>query len=129
MAYVTDELLEKALQAIKKHNLFFIEDVVAYLPCSKPTFYEHKLNESNELKELLEINKVNTKVKMRKKWLESENATLQMGLMKLIARGEERKKLSQTYTDVTTKGESLNYTKEERDKRLKDLLDERNGLE
>ena len=41
MAYDTKELKEKAEKAIKEHNLYFIEDVVAYLPCSKSTFYEH----------------------------------------------------------------------------------------
>ena len=43
MAYKTEELEIKSLEAIEKHKLFFIEDVVAFLPCTKTTFYEHKL--------------------------------------------------------------------------------------
>lgn len=107
MAYDTEKLLKQAIKAIKEKNLFFIEDVVAYLPCTKPTFYEHKLNESNDLKEALLENRINVKVSMRKKWQESDNATLQMGLMKLVSTNEERKKLSQTFQDVTTDGERL----------------------
>lgn len=45
MAYKTEELEKTAIKAIKEHKLYFIEDVIAFLPCSKPTFYEHKLNE------------------------------------------------------------------------------------
>ena len=58
MAYDTKELFEKAKDVIVKHKLFFVEDIVAFLPCSKPTFYEHfpiDSNEINELKELLEL--------------------------------------------------------------------------
>lgn len=127
MAYDTNELKEMALKAIKKHNLFMIEDVVAFMPISKPTFYAHKLNELDELKDLINTNRINTKKKLQNKWAESDNATLQMGLMKIIASIEERQRLSQSYMDITSKGESLKYTPEEREQRIKELLDERNG--
>ena len=106
MAYNTEELYQKAIQAIKEHNLFFIEDVVALLPCSKPTFYDHipvNSNEFNNLKELIEENRVSEKLKLRKKWSESDNATLQMGLMKLITTDEERKRLATSYMETKQK--------------------------
>lgn len=62
----------------------------------------------NELKEALDKNRVTLKVELRKKWRDSDNATLQMGLMKLIASNEERKSLSQSYHDLTTEGKSIN---------------------
>ncbi len=65
MAYKTKELHDKALAAIEKHRLFFIEDVVAFLPCSKPTFYEHKLNESADIKAALEKNVIEVKTSLR----------------------------------------------------------------
>ena len=129
MAYKTKDLLKMAIKAIKKHNLFMIEDVVAFLPCSVATFYNHELDKLEELKELINTNRIATKKKMQNKWFESENATLQMGLMKIIASIEERQRLSQSYTDVTTKGESLNYTDEERAKRITELLKERGDVE
>ena len=107
MAYKTEELEKQALEAIEKYKLFFIEDIVSYLPCNKTTFYEHKLNESNAIKEALTKVKTDIKVSMRSKWYKSENPTLQMGLMKLIGTDEERKKLSQNHTDHTTGGEKL----------------------
>lgn len=110
MAYKTEELLALSLQAITKHKLIFIEDVVAYLPCVKGTFYEHKLHESDAIKELLEKNKTEIKVSMRSKWYKSGNATLQMALMKLISTDNERKLLSMNYIDHTTKGDKINNT-------------------
>lgn len=96
MAYKTKDLEAKALEAIQKHKLFFIEDVVAFLPCSKPTFYEHKLNESAFIKEALEKNKIEIKTSMRSKWYKSDNPTLQMGLYKLIGTEQEAERLGTT---------------------------------
>jgi hypothetical protein len=94
MAYKTEELERLSLEAINKHKLFFIEDIVAYLPCDKTTFYAHKLHESNSIKEALTEVKVNLKVNMRSKWYRSENPTLQLALMKLVSTDEELRKLS-----------------------------------
>jgi len=121
MSYKTKELHATAMKAITKHKLFFIEDVVAYLPCSKPTFYEHKLNEAIDIKTALENNKIEIKVSMRSKWYKSENATLQMGLYKLIGSEEEYHRLSNTKIDITTrevapfKGIDLSDIEEEED--------------
>ena len=106
MAYDTKELFEKAKDVIIKHKLFFIEDIVAFLPCSKPTFYEHfpiDSNEINELKELLETNRTELKVSMRSKWYKSNAPALQMALMKLIATPEELKKLSMQFIESENK--------------------------
>lgn len=103
MAYDKEKLYQQALKAIEENNLFFIEDVIALLPCTKPTFYDYFPVNSNELntqKAMLEQNKVNIKLKMRKKWLDSDNATLQMGLMKLITTDEERKRLATSYMET-----------------------------
>lgn len=95
--YDRKKIFEQAKEMIVKHKLFFIEDVVAFLPISKPTFYEFfqlDSNEFNELKELLETQRVTLKVGMRSKWYKSDNATLQLSLMKLICTDDERRKLS-----------------------------------
>lgn len=107
MAYNRDELEKTALKAIKEHKLYFIEHIIPYLPCDKTTFYDHKLHESNDIKRAIETNKINAKNKALNKWADSENATLQLAHYKLIAADEERKKLSQTYTDVTSDGEKI----------------------
>ena len=110
MAYNKQKIFEQAKEMIVKHKLFFIEDIVAFLPISKPTFYDYfkpDSNDFNELKELLEQNRTELKVSMRSKWYKSNAPALQMALMKLIASPEELKKLSMQYNDHTTGGEKI----------------------
>lgn len=60
MAYDRKKIFEQAKEVIVKHKLFFVEDIVSFLPCTKPTFYDFfppDSNELNELKELLETNR------------------------------------------------------------------------
>ena len=110
MAYDKNKIFEQAKEVIVKHKLFFIEDIVAFLPCSKNYFYDHfppNSNEYDELKDLLEANRVSLKVSMRSKWYTSNAPALQMALMKLIATPEELKKLAMTYNDHTTTGKEI----------------------
>lgn len=100
MAYNRIKIFEQAKEVTAKHKLFFIEDIVAFLPISKPTFYEYfpvDSNEVNELKGLLETNRTELKVSMRSKWYKSNAPALQMALMKLIASPEELRKLSMNH--------------------------------
>ena len=100
MAYDRVKVFEQAKVAIVKHKLFFIDDIVAFLPISTSTFYDWKLQESEELKELLTQNRTELKVAMRSKWYKSNAPALQMALMKLIASPEELRKLSMTFQEV-----------------------------
>lgn len=105
MAYDKGEIFKTAKKKIVDHKLFFIEDIVAYLPCSKPTFYDFfpiESDELNELKELLNINRTTLKVSMRSKWYKSNAPALQMALMKLIATPEELRKLAMNYNENKT---------------------------
>jgi len=102
MAYDRIKIFEQAKEMIVKHKLFFIEDIVSFLPFSKPTFYDFfppDSNETNELKGLLEINRTTLKVSMRSKWYTSNAPALQMALMKLIATPEELRKLSMQFVE------------------------------
>lgn len=97
MAYNKNKIFEQSKSVIKKHRLFFIEDIVAYLPIAKKTFYEYfpvESNECNELKELLETNKINVKVAIRKKLQAGYKAAELIALYKLICTDEERRSLS-----------------------------------
>ena len=116
MAYDKIKIFEQAKEMIVKHKLFFIEDIVAFLPCDKTTFYrffEPESNEYNELKGLLETNRIELKVSMRSKWYKSNAPALQMALMKLIATPDELKKLSMQYVESENKNTNVN---------LKDLI-------
>jgi hypothetical protein len=94
MAYKTAELEKKALEAIEKHKLFFIEDVIAFLPCSKQTFYTHELDNLDSIKAALEKNKVEVKVGLRSKWYKSDNAACQIALYKLIGTEAESDRIN-----------------------------------
>lgn len=89
MAYKTEELERKALEVIKANMLVFIHEVASFMGISKVTFYEHGLNELNSIKDAIELNKEKLKAGLRKKWYESDNATVQIALYKLIGTKEE----------------------------------------
>jgi DNA-binding transcriptional regulator YbjK len=103
MAFDKSELTRLALEAIEKHQLVFIDEVCTFLPCSRATFYNHEIDKLDELKEALNNVRTNMKSQMRNKWRDSDNATLQIGLMKLIATDEERKRLATGYMETTQK--------------------------
>lgn len=106
MAYDRLKIFEQAKEVIVKHKLFFVEDIVAFIPCSKQTFYEFfpvQSDELDSLKMLLETNRTTLKVSMRSKWYTSNAPALQMALMKLIATPEELKKLSMTFVESENK--------------------------
>lgn len=112
MAYDKQKIFEQAKEMIVKHKLFFVEDIVAFLPISKPTFYEYfpvDSNEVNELKGLLETNRVELKVSMRSKWYKSNAPALQMALMKLIATPEELRKLSMQFVESENTNKNTNF--------------------
>lgn len=112
MAYDREEIFEQAKHVTKENNLFFVDDIIAYLPCSKSSFYEFYPDGSDELDELkaiLEKNRVSLKVSMRKKWQDNPAPALQMALMKLIASPEELKKLSMQFIESENTNVNKNF--------------------
>jgi hypothetical protein len=105
MSYNKEDLERKAIDAINKHKLYFIQDVIAYLPCASSTFYLYELEKSETIKDALHKVKTKKKVLLRDRWEESDNATLQVGLMKLLASDEELRKLSMATQEIKTEGD------------------------
>ena len=94
MAFDRDKLYQQAQTAITENNLFFIEDIVAFIPCSKPTFYEYfpiDSNEFNNLKGLLEQNKIRTKIRNTGKAVQITEGIRAFGTLQayLYTRGAE----------------------------------------
>lgn len=113
MAHNKAQIYEQAQAAIKKNNLFFIEDIIAFIPCSKFYFYDAfpiDSNEYNNLKSLLEENKVKTKSAIRSKLFKSNKAAELLALYRLICTKEEHQLLNQQYIDHTSGGEKINLT-------------------
>lgn len=102
MAYDRKKIFEQAKEAIEKYKLFFIEDVVAWLPIARSTFWEwfpDKSDEMDTLKDMLEKNKVEVKSALRSKWFKGNNPLTQMALYKLIGTEEEYHRIASTKTE------------------------------
>lgn len=115
MAKDKQKIYDKALKSIKEENLFFIEDIIAFVPCSKTYFYEAfplDSNEMNTLKDLLEENRVATKSGIRRKLYKSDKSSELIPLYRLIGTLEEKRALNQSYVDHTTDGEKLEADKQ-----------------
>ena len=110
MAYDRNKIFKQAQDVIREHNLFFIDDIVAWLPIGKTTFYEFfplGSNELNELKKMLEDNKVRMKTSIRAKLYKGKGADL-IALYKMICTDEERKAIAMVNkTDLTSGDEPL----------------------
>ena len=110
MAYDKKKIFAQAQKAIKDNNLFFIEDIIAFIPVSKFYFYDAfkvDSNEYNTLKGLLEENKIRTKSAIRSKLFKSDKAAELLALYRLICTTEEHQLLNQQYIDHTSKGEKM----------------------
>jgi hypothetical protein len=106
MAYNKSEIYKEALDLSINPNLFFIQDIIDYLRVSKSTFYEFFPDGSDELDVLklnLYGNKIEQKVKLRKRLGEGSGSEL-IALYKLIGNDEERKSLSTNWNENTQTG-------------------------
>ena len=103
--YNKDDLIKQSLKIIKSKKLCFIDDVAAFLPCSRRTFYNMELHKLHSIKDALDDQRINKKIALRNKWEDSENATLQVGLYKLLANDDELERLnnSKQKTEVVIK--------------------------
>lgn len=115
------------MQIIEERNLFFIEDLVAFLPCDRATFYRkfpQGCDECDNIKSALETNKVRTKSAIRHRLFNMDNPTAQIALYRMIATPEERDAISTTKTDITSGGEKI-----AREPLTIEIIDNRNQIE
>jgi len=104
------KIYDLAITAIEKNNLFFIADIVAWMPCGCTKFYElfpAKSEGSETFKELLDRNKVKTKSAIRSKLFKSNKASELLALYRLIATVDEHRLLNQSYIDHTNDGDKF----------------------
>jgi hypothetical protein len=105
LMYNKEEITAKCIEVIKTEKLTFFTDLVIYIEPALSTLYEWELEKSEDIKRELSKNKFLSKKKMRCKWEESDNATLQIAAYKLIADKEEIEALTINKVDATLKGE------------------------
>lgn len=94
MAYDKDILEKQIIEAIEREELTFFSEIVLFVAVSRATLYNLEFDKLDSIKEKLDTNRVKHKNTMRRKWRDSDNATLQISAYKLLADDDELKKLT-----------------------------------
>lgn len=108
----SQELFNKAIEAVRTNNLFFIDDIPAFIPCSRSTIYSRIMansDKSDAIKKELEKNRIRTKSAIRHRLFNMDNPTAQIALYRMLATPEERDALSLSRTDITSGGKALTH--------------------
>lgn len=87
--YDKEKIFNQCLEVIKEEKLTFFNDLSIFIEPTMATLYEWDFDKSDTLKEELKKNKLAAKRKMRNKWEDSDNATLQIAAYKLMADRDE----------------------------------------
>lgn len=107
MAYKKTDMIKQSLEAIKENDLVFVEEIIAFVPFGKATFYNHNLDKLDDIKKELDNNRIRTKAGLRKNWRESKSPALQIALYRLLATESEYDRLVLQKVDHSSKGESI----------------------
>jgi len=108
MAFNKKKIYKQALELINKKEILDITELTALLPCHRSTFYLFFPADSDELdniKDLIDTNKRIVCGSLKRKWIGSENSTLQIAAYKLMGSDEEVHRLSGTRQETTLKGD------------------------
>lgn len=103
VAYNKEKILKQCLEVIEKEKITFFNDLCLFIAPSLSTLYEWELQKSEQIKEAIEKQRSALKRNMRKNWVQSENATLQIAAYRLMASPEEIN--SMTLTRVESKAD------------------------
>ncbi len=111
--YDKEKIHEQCLTAIRDEKLTFFADLAMYVEPTLSTLYEWGFEQSEDIKNALSRNKLASKRKMRRKWEDSDNATLQLAAYKLIADKEEIDALTMNRVDANLNGNlSINWNEQ-----------------
>jgi len=108
MAFNKKKILKQALELIKEKQILDITELTALLPCHRATFYSFFPADSDELdniKDLINTNKRIVCGSLKRKWIASENSTLQIAAYKLMGEDEEVHRLNGSKQETTLKGD------------------------
>lgn len=92
-SYDPHELYELSIEALGKHDIITMEDLINYLPCQKSAFYV-KFNNTEQMetiKKLLNENKIRVKQRLRKFFGSAMSTPAErIFLYKILSNEEER---------------------------------------
>jgi hypothetical protein len=69
------------------------------LTFGRATAYNHQLEKLDSIKEAFEVNRSKATNYMLKKWILSDNATLQIAAFKIVASEDDHKRLNQSFVE------------------------------
>jgi len=98
---------DEMLKAIEDNNCTNFNEACMFVAYSRSTAYYHALDKSDAIKEAIDANKIRTKHKMKRNWVNSDSPVLQLAAFRLMSDSEEHQKLNQSYVDHTTKGNAV----------------------
>jgi hypothetical protein len=94
MALNKQELIDEALAIIPREECVTLEEVWLFMGITRTTAFNYQLNVVDEIKEAVLQEKIKVKKKLRRKWRDSDNATLQIAEFKLCSDDEELARLN-----------------------------------
>ena len=94
MQYDRNELIKRALKLIPEEECVTMEETWLMLGISKQTAYNHGLDQLDEIKAAVHEQKIKRKRKLRRNWVNSDNATLQIAEFKLCSDDAELARLN-----------------------------------
>lgn len=104
----TDDYKKELLRVIEQKEIARMQHCFGFTTFSKATAYNHELQNDKDIKNALKKNRTKHVHTMLYKWIKSDNATLQIAAMRMLADKEDHQRLNQSYVDHTTKGEKVN---------------------
>jgi hypothetical protein len=103
----TTKYKDEILKVIKEKKIAFFDHSFAFTSFSRATAYNHGLDKLDDIRAAIDNNRVTAKNYMLNKWIASDNPTLQISAMRLLADSEEHRKLNQSYVDHSNKGDKF----------------------
>ncbi len=99
---------KELIEFIKKHKFMKWSHIIwKSAPFSKRTAYNYNLHNLQTIKDAMIDNCGEAMQYLLQKWIQSDNATLQIAAMRIVSDPETHQKLNQSYVDHTSKGEKI----------------------
>ena len=99
----TTKYEQEMIKAIEKHKWMRWAHIEwNALSFSRPTAYNYHLEKLDTIKDAFEINRSSAVNSMLQKWIQSDNATLQIAAFKIASSEEDHKRLNQSFIEQKT---------------------------
>jgi len=100
MSEINKKHEKEILKVIGEYPIFSFKDIFTqFKGCSRATAYNHGLDKLDSIKEAIYQNKRVAITSLLQKWINSDNATLNIAAMRLLCDEHEHRLLNQQYIE------------------------------